>query len=95
MRCGCGNERPFLVRGVCEVCLPGLAPIKITKHGASRKGRYVVRITKDWFYDGGQVASNKSRLPARRTRRYAKRFVSLGPAKKVAALYGGTVEEVK
>jgi len=94
MRCGCGNERPFLVRGVCEVCLPGLAPIKITKHGASRRGVFVVKLSDGVFY-GGDKIKNHVVVPVKTSKRGAKIYKSRASVCKVALLYGGTVEEVK
>ena len=95
MKCKtCGNERLFLVRGVCEVCLPSLSTIKVTKHGASRKGKFVVRLRKNIFY-GGNKTKNHTVMPIESSLLCAKVYKSYGSACKIALIYGGTVEEVK
>jgi len=86
MKCKCGKEVLFLIDGLCKECRD--------KGVTNRKSTYVIRIHNNWFYCGGHV-TKQSRLPAKVGIRKAKAFKSKGPASKVAALYGGVVEEIK
>lgn len=43
MKCPCGKETMFLVDGKCKEC---------ASKPSERKSQFVVRIVKDWFYDG-------------------------------------------
>jgi len=80
MKCPCGKERPFLINGKCEEC-----------NAQNKPKRYIVEICKGWYYDGSKC---KTRIPAKKTRKYAYEFTFRKAAINRALEFGGKVEEV-
>jgi hypothetical protein len=93
MKCRCGNERIFLVRGLCEVCLKKRPEVKTVSHKVARKGSFVIRLRKNIYY-AGDTRKNHTLKAIESGIDSAKVYKIRGPACKVALHYGGKVEEL-
>lgn len=80
MICSCGTVEPFLVNNKCSKCV-----------AENKPNRYIVRIVKDWYYDGGTSVVH---IPAKRGKRNAKVMRYKKAAQKVADRFDGEVEQV-